>query len=73
MGSRTVAITDPAYEALAQAKRPGESFTDAVLRLVRAPSLASLGDVMTARESSALAEAHLDARRRRAPPREGLL
>lgn len=73
MGSRTVAITDTAYEALAREKRSGESFTDAVLRLTGAPSLAALADVMTARESASLAEAHLEARRRRAPRKEGPL
>jgi len=34
MGSRTVALQDSAYARLRAARRPGESFTDAVNRLL---------------------------------------
>lgn len=72
MGVRTITVTDAAYERLAAQKRPGESFTDVVLRLAGRPSLADLPALMSPAESRALAEAVLaarderrDARRRR--------
>jgi len=41
MGSKTISLEDSAYEKLRAAKRPGESFSEAVLRLLgdREPSL----------------------------------
>ncbi|HET6403472.1 MAG TPA: antitoxin VapB family protein [Candidatus Thermoplasmatota archaeon] len=62
MGVRTLTITDAAYERLAAMKRPGESFTDVVLRLTGRRSLARLGELLSPAEASALAEAVLTAR-----------
>jgi predicted CopG family antitoxin len=73
VGVRTLTITDAAYERLAAQKRPGESFTDVVLRLTGRRSLADLPALISPSEARALAEAVLaaqderrDARRRRA-------
>lgn len=62
MGVRTLTVTDAAYERLASLKRPGESFTDVILRITGRRSLARLGDLLSPAEASALAEAVLAAR-----------
>ena len=69
VGVRTITITDAAYERLAREKRPGESFTDVVLRLTGRRSLAELADAFTPAEARGLAEAHLAARDERRDPR----
>ncbi len=63
---RSLTVTDAAYTALKTQKRPGESFTDAILRVTGRPSLRALSEAMTPRESASLAEAHLATRRERA-------
>ncbi len=35
MGVKTITISSVAYEALVREKRPGESFSDVILRLVK--------------------------------------
>ena len=62
MGVRTLTVTDAAYERLAAMKRPGESFTEVILRLTGRRSLARLGELISPAESAALAEAMLAAR-----------
>lgn len=62
MGVRTLTVTDAAYERLASMKRPGESFTEVILRLTGRRSLSRLGDLLSPAESAALAEAILAAR-----------
>lgn len=62
MGVRTVTITDSAYERLAREKRPGESFTDVVLRLTGRRSLRELPDLFSPAEARAVAEAVIAAR-----------
>lgn len=72
MGVRTITITDAAYERLAREKRPGESFTDVVLRLTKRASLAQLPDLVAPREAAALAEAMIAARDERRATRRRL-
>ena len=62
MAVRTITITDAAYERLAAMKRPGESFTDVILRVTGKRSLLRLGELLSPAESSAIAEALLRAR-----------
>lgn len=73
MAVRTITVTEAAYARLAALKRPGESFTDVILRLTGRRSLARLADAVTPAEAAAIAEAALAARderrtaRRRVP------
>ena len=63
MSVRTLTVTSAAYERLAAQKRPGESFTDVILRLTGARgSLLRLPDLVSPSEARALAEAVLAAR-----------
>lgn len=72
MGVRTITITGAAYERLAAMKRPGESFTDVVMRITGKRSLRRLGELLSPAESAAIAEAALRARdERRATERRG--
>jgi len=57
MGTRTISITDGAYHCLASEKRPGESFTDVILRLTQKHSLSELATVVSKQEAAALARA----------------
>ena len=65
MGVRTLTVTDAAYERLASLKRPGESFTDVILRLTGRRSLSRLPQLLSPAEASAIAEAVLAARDQR--------
>ncbi len=61
MGSRTISLEDGAYEKLKASKRPGESFSDVVHRLLgpRQPSLLDLHGLLDedgARELAATVE-----------------
>lgn len=70
VGVKSLTITDAAYDRLAALKRPGESFTDVILRLTGRRSLARMGELLSPAEASALAEAVLAARdERRSAPR----
>lgn len=57
MGTKTISITDSAYQRLAQEKRAGESFTDVILRLTGRRSLRELSEIVSPDEASALASA----------------
>jgi len=70
MGTKTISITDAAYARLAQEKRPGESFTDVILRLTQKRSLRDLPALVSPREAQALAEAVLASRETRTQRRE---
>lgn len=63
MGTKTLSITDAAYERLAAEKRAGESFTDVILRLTKKRSLFDLHKVVTKKEAESVAEAYLENRR----------
>jgi predicted CopG family antitoxin len=45
MGVKTITISIEAYEALLRLKRPGESFSDVILRLAKKRSLLDLAGV----------------------------
>jgi predicted CopG family antitoxin len=62
MPVRTITVTESAYTRLAALKRPGESFTDVILRLTGRRSLARLGEMITPAEAAAIAEAAIAAR-----------
>lgn len=70
MGTKTLSITDAAYARLAAEKRPGESFTDVILRLTRKRSLFDLHKVVSKKEADSIAEAVADSRRERRILRE---
>lgn len=57
MGSRTISLTDDAYERLRRYKRPGESFSDVVRRLTRGRSLLELATIMPPEGAKKVAEA----------------
>jgi len=63
MGTRTISLSDDAYEALAAAKRPGESFSDVVRRLARRRSLTDLVGAVDRKAADAIARA-IEANRR---------
>ena len=57
MGVRTLTVTDEAYARLANEKRPGDSFTDVILRLTARRSLEDLAAALAPREVTGMAEA----------------
>lgn len=57
MATKTISLTERAYERLAQAKQEGESFTDVVIRLTRGRSLTELSGILDEDAADALAEA----------------
>lgn len=74
MPVRTLTVTEEAHARLAREKRPGESFTDVLLRLTARRSLEDLAAALAPREVNALAEAWHEMRRRESPEdRRGLL
>lgn len=63
MATKTLSITEAAYERLAAEKRPGESFTDVILRLTKRRSIFDLHKLVTKAEAESVAEAYLENRR----------
>lgn len=63
MVARTISLSEDAYQALAAAKRPGESFSDVVRRLARRRSLTDLVGVVDRRAAEAIGRA-IEANRR---------
>ena len=59
MGTKTISLEDSAYERLRSAKRPGESFSDVVRRILggREPSFSDFKGIVDRRGAKALAEA----------------
>jgi predicted CopG family antitoxin len=69
MVSRTVSLEQGAYERLRAAKRPGESFSQTVNRLLKdsRPSFRVLAGVLNERESTQIRRAILGMRAREIP------
>ena len=63
MATKTLSITEAAYERLAAEKRPGESFTDVIMRLTKKRSLFDLHKVVSKKEAESVAEAIAESRR----------
>lgn len=63
MGSRTISLSEDAYEALRSLKQPGESFSDVVRRLARRRSLLELAGAVDPEGAEAIAKA-VEANRR---------
>ncbi|HYU07646.1 MAG TPA: antitoxin VapB family protein [Thermoplasmata archaeon] len=63
MVARTISLSEDAYHALAASKRPGESFSDVVRRLVRRRSLTDLVGVVDRKAADAITRA-IEANRR---------
>lgn len=59
MGTKTISLEDSAYSKLKAAKRPGESFSDVVHRVVgsREPSLLEFTELLDKKASEDLARA----------------
>ncbi|MGQ0535211.1 MAG: antitoxin VapB family protein [Methanobacteriota archaeon] len=69
MPTRTIAVSEDAYQGLLAMKRPGESFTDVIRRLTRRRSLTDLSGVMGKDGAEAVAKAIEENRRDRAKRR----
>ncbi len=54
MGTKTLTITQEAYERLRAHKGPSESFTDVVLRLTERPSLLSFAGLLPSKSVDAI-------------------
>lgn len=46
MGTRTVRLNQDTYERIKRRKRPDETFSEAIDRLTKTPSLAELGGIV---------------------------
>lgn len=59
MGTKTISLEDSAYAKLRAAKRPGESFSDVINRILggREPSLLDLRGFLDRKSAGRLAEA----------------
>jgi predicted CopG family antitoxin len=69
MPSRTVSLETSAYERLRAAKRPGESFSDAINRILEdsGPSFRVLAGIFTVDDSRKIRRAIAAMRQREAP------
>lgn len=63
MAVKTLTITASAYDRLAALKRPGESFSEVIERIVAARSVRDLVGVLDPRAAAALARGAAAARR----------
>jgi predicted CopG family antitoxin len=57
VGSRTISVTEDAYERLRRMKKPGESFSDVIRRITRGRSLLELATIMPPEGARKVAEA----------------
>lgn len=65
MATRTITITETAYERLTREKRPGESFTDVIVRITERPLLRDLHRLLPAGAADAIADAVESSRQER--------
>lgn len=65
MASRTINVTEEAYELLKSRKRDGESFTDVIKRLAGERPLSDLIGILTPRQAEALRRAVREGRAQR--------
>jgi predicted CopG family antitoxin len=63
--SKSIRLSDEAYDRLAAHKREDETFSEVVLRLAGERSLLELADILTDEEADALREAVRERRARR--------
>ncbi len=63
--SKSIRLSEDAYERLAAHKREGETFSDVVLRLAGERSLMELAGILTDEEADAMREAVEERRARR--------
>ena len=68
MGTKTIRLDDEAYERLANRKREGESFSDAVKRIAGERSLLELAGILSDEEAETMRET-ITARRDRSRDR----
>ncbi len=57
MGTKPVRLDEDTYERIKQRKRPDETFSEAIDRLTRTPSLAELGGIVEAERVERMEEA----------------
>lgn len=57
MSTRTISLSEDAYEALLAMKGPGESFSDVVRRIARKRSLAELAGAVPAAAAESIRDA----------------
>lgn len=69
MPTRTVSITEDAYEVLASKKGPSESFSDVILKISGKASLIDIAGILTKKEGNALRKSIAE---RRKAMREGM-
>ena len=62
MATKTISITEDAYERLATRKQPTESFSDVIVKITGKGSLIELAGVLTKKETNEL-RANIAARR----------
>lgn len=70
MASKTITITEAAYSRLAAEKKPGESFTEVIMRLTHRIPLSELHKVISRESAEAWAQAIEERRKDRYERRE---
>lgn len=66
MATKTITITEDAYDALKRAKQPGESFSDVIRRKFGGSSIRALAGLLTSEEAARMEQGIAERRRQRA-------